>query len=149
MDGVSASPDAYRAAGYNYGGTLGSLRVERVLPTGVANAITQGTDWEGTFTTPVCDISSAINSTYELKDITLQPHSHDRRAAYLGPICDGDVDRTTLFMNAANLFNFQSPKQVYTKAPRYSCEIGCGMDLLAGEANRRSHLLDPFWAADF
>ncbi len=49
--------------------------------------ITQGAAWEGTFTILVCDVSSGVNST---KNIILQPYGHGRRAAWCGPICEGD-----------------------------------------------------------
>ncbi|KAK3167388.1 hypothetical protein OEA41_010515 [Lepraria neglecta] len=92
QDVINSSLDAYNVAGYHYDNSTAYNRVQSALQGQWRNPDTQGPSWEGTFTIPVCDVSSAINSNYQGKQYILQPHNYDNsRPMWCGPVCDGDL----------------------------------------------------------
>ncbi|KAL9107589.1 MAG: hypothetical protein Q9227_007492 [Pyrenula ochraceoflavens] len=116
---ISSSLDAYHAAGYNYDPAKASDRASSAIVDGWANPISRGAEWEGIFSIPVCDISTAINKNYPGKGYIMEDYGHDSRLWWCGPICSDDTQKTKDFIKAVNMDGFQSPKHYcpYGTAP--------------------------------
>ena len=112
QDVLNSSLDAYIAAGYNYNNETAFQRAQTAITTEYANPAAQGAAWEGIFTIPVCNVSTAVNSDYYGKQYIIEDYGHDNRPMWCGPICDGDVQKTRDFIHAANMDNFQSPRHI-------------------------------------
>ncbi|KAL9128843.1 MAG: hypothetical protein Q9217_002569 [Psora testacea] len=119
QDLINSSLDAYIVAGYNYNTDTATQRVETALKEQWGNPGAQGPSWEGTFTIPVCNVSAMIDADVFGKRYILEQYSHDNRPYWCGPICNGDLETTKAFIHAANMDNFQSPKQECRKDPGY------------------------------
>ncbi len=119
-DVINSSLDAYNVAGYAYNSSTASTRVQSALQDQWGNPGAQGPSWEGTFTIPVCDVSVAMNDpNFERKQFILQPYGHNMRPNWCGPVCNGDIQKTRDFINAANMKNFKSPKHMCSRDPGY------------------------------
>lgn len=119
-DIINSSLDAYNVAGYNYNNVTAYNRVQSALQGQWADPGAQGPSWEGTFTIPVCDVSSAITANYQDKQYILQPYNSDNsRPIWCGPVCNGDLNQTQAFINAANMNGFKSPKHLCDVDPGY------------------------------
>ncbi|KAJ5604920.1 hypothetical protein N7510_010074 [Penicillium lagena] len=119
QDIINSSLDAYNVAGYSYTGKTLAQRSIDAVTNAWANPGQEGPAWEGIFTVPVCDVGSAINSTYYDKQYILQPYNHESRPVWCGPICNGDLQTTQEFINATNMYGFQSPKHLCPSDPGY------------------------------
>lgn len=117
-DIINSSLDAYNVARYDYNSDTAAQRAEDAISNAWANPGAQGASWEGIFTIPVCDVSSAIGSDFYKKEYILQPYGHEKRPVWCGAIC-GDPQTTVDFINAANLGGFQSPKHLCPEDPPY------------------------------
>ena len=85
-----------------------------------ANPGAQGASWEGTFTIPVCDVSTAIEADYQDKQYILQPYIGDNsRPLWCGPVCGGNLTTTQAFNAAEQMTKFDSPKQACSWSPGY------------------------------
>ncbi|KAF6239129.1 hypothetical protein HO173_003002 [Letharia columbiana] len=103
-------------AGYDYDNNTGCNRVRPALESQWANPGAQGASWEGTFTIPVCDVSTAIEADYQDKQYILQPYIGDNsRPLWCGPVCGGNLTTTQAFNAAAQMTKFDSPKQAFRK----------------------------------
>ena len=98
----------------------------RILLEDDMNPLKTGPSFEGVFTIPVCNLSQAANTddedpTYYMRQYMLTPYSTDdkeERQWWCGPVCDGDINRTRRFIEAANMHSFDSF--------HYNCEHGHG-----------------------
>jgi hypothetical protein len=79
-----------------------------------------GAAWEGIFSIPVCNVSQAADQNYSDKQYILQDYGHDSRPVWCGPICDNDLEKTKLFINATLMEGFQSPRHLYSSDPGYA-----------------------------
>ncbi|KAI2628536.1 hypothetical protein GGR54DRAFT_636255 [Hypoxylon sp. NC1633] len=111
-DVINSSLDSYNVAEYNYDASKAADRVHEALQGGWRNPGAQGPSWEGTFTIPVCDVSGAISQDWKDKQYILEEYDDDARPVWCGPICSNDWDKTSRFINAANMGNFKSPKHL-------------------------------------
>ncbi|KAI6086969.1 hypothetical protein F4821DRAFT_237314 [Hypoxylon rubiginosum] len=111
-DVIESSIDSYNVAEYNYDANKAQERVQSALHDAWRNPGAQGPSWEGTFTIPVCDVSSAVGQNWKLKQYILEEYDKNARPCWCGPICSNDWDKTKRFINAANMGGFQSPKHV-------------------------------------
>ncbi|KAK4695350.1 hypothetical protein P7C71_g2392, partial [Lecanoromycetidae sp. Uapishka_2] len=118
-DVINSSLDAYNVAGYDYDSTTAYSRVQSALEGQWRNPGAQGPSWEGTFSIPVCDVSSAIGSNYFDGSYILQPYGEEMRPVWCGPICDGNLTKTQAFIAAAQMTNFNSPKHLCPTEPGY------------------------------
>ncbi|KAG4440634.1 hypothetical protein IFR05_003893 [Cadophora sp. M221] len=118
-DVINSSLDSYNVAGYNYDSSTAASRAQSALSDGWRNPGAQGPSWEGTFTIPVCNVGSAINSDYFDKEWILQDYGHDSRPVWCGPVCNGDLTTTQNFIKAANMEGFRSPKHLCPSDPGY------------------------------
>ena len=118
-DIINSSLDAYNVAGYDYSSDTLASRAEDAISNAWANPGSKGAAWEGIFTIPVCDVSSAIGQDYDYGQFILQPYGHDSRPVWCGPICDGDLDKTKDFIKATHMDGFQSPKHLCEVDPGY------------------------------
>ena len=112
QDVINSSLDSYNVAGYNYTADTAAQRAQSALESQWANPGAQGPSWEGTFTIPVCDISSIIGANLYDGQFILQDYGHDSRPVWCGPICSNSADQTKAFIAAAQMTNFQSPKHL-------------------------------------
>ena len=132
QDVVLSSLGAYEIAGYDYDNMTAYGRVKSALEGQWANPGAQGPRWEGTFTIPVCNVSTAINKYYQDKQYILQPHNGDnRRPVWCGPICGGNLNTAQAFIAAAQMTDFDSPKQACSSSPGYRLRgfIGSSLSL--------------------
>ncbi|OTA59755.1 hypothetical protein K449DRAFT_466779 [Hypoxylon sp. EC38] len=109
-DVINSSIDSYNVAEYNYDASKAQERVKEAIEGAWRNPGYQGTSWEGTFTIPVCDVSGAIGQNWEGKEYILEEYDANARPVWCGPICSNDWDKTSRFINAANMGGFKSPK---------------------------------------
>lgn len=118
-DIINSSLDAYNVAGYDYSADTAASRAKDAISSAWANPGSQGAAWEGIFTVPVCDVSSAIGQNYDQGEFILQPYGHDSRPCWCGPVCGGDMQKTKDFISATNMDGFESPKQACSSDPGY------------------------------
>ncbi|CAG7923683.1 unnamed protein product [Penicillium olsonii] len=119
QDIINSSLDAYNVAGYNYDSDTAASRASDAISNSWASPGAHGASWEGIFTIPVCDVGGAVNSDYQGKEYILQSYGHDSRPVWCGAICSGDSQKTSDFINAANMGGFQSPKHLCNSDPGY------------------------------
>lgn len=120
QDVILSSVSAYQVAGYDYDDITAYNRVKSALEGQWANPGAQGPNWEGTFTIPVCDVSTAIEADYQDKQYILRPYNGDNsQPIWCGPICGGNLTITPTFIAAAQMTNFDSPKQACSSNPGY------------------------------
>ncbi|PLB55528.1 hypothetical protein P170DRAFT_443287 [Aspergillus steynii IBT 23096] len=118
-DIINSSLDAYNAAGYDYNADKATERASDAVSNAWASLGKKGASCEGVFTIPVCDVGGAVNSDFESKEYILQPYGHDMRPVWCGAICGGDQQTTQIFINAANMGGFKSPKHLCSEDPGY------------------------------
>ncbi|KAF4772677.1 hypothetical protein HAV15_012699 [Penicillium sp. str.  len=106
-------------AGYNYDSDTAAYRASDAITNAWASPGSKGASWEGIFTIPVCDVTSAIESDYQGKEYILQPYGHDSRPVWCGAICSSDSQKTSDFINAAHMDGFKSPKHLCDSDPGY------------------------------
>ena len=120
QDVILSSVSAYQIAGYDYNNITAYERVKSALEGQWANPGAQGPSWEGTFTIPVCDVSTAVEADYQDKQYILQPYNGDNsRPIWCGPICGSNLTTMQAFIAAAQMTNFDSPKHACTSSPGY------------------------------
>ncbi len=73
QDVILSSTSAYEVAGYDYDNITAYNGLKSALEGQWANPGAQVPSWEGTFTVPVCDVSTAIEADYQDKQYILQP----------------------------------------------------------------------------
>ena len=120
QDGILSSLSAYEVASYDYENITAYNKVNSALEGQWANPGAQGPSWEGTFTIPVCDVSTAIEADYQDKQYILQPYNGDNsRPIWCGRMCGVNSTTTQAFIAAAQMTNFDSPKQACSSSPGY------------------------------
>ena len=111
QDVILSSLSAYEVIDYDYDNTTAYDRVKSALEGQWANPGAQGPSWEGTFTIPVCNVSTAIKADYPYKQYILQPYNGDNsRPIWCGPICGGNLTTTQAFIATAQMTGWDSPK---------------------------------------
>lgn len=112
-DIISSSLDAYDAANYDYTPETRASRALSVIEDGWRDPSAQGPTWEGIFTIPVCDVSSAVLKDADHKESTLVPYRQESAPSWC-PVgntdptqdmdfCSGSKDQTRAFLKAAHL----------------------------------------------
>jgi hypothetical protein len=117
---IESSVKAYQQAGYNYTSDVMAARMADAVQTGSGNPMAAGAAWEGIFSIPVCNVSQAVDQNYSDKQYILQDYGHDSRPVWCGPICDNDLEKTKLFINATLMEGFQSPRHLCSSDPGYA-----------------------------
>ena len=115
-----SSLGAYEIAGYDYDDMIAYSRVKSSLEGQWANSSAQGPRWEGISTISACNVSTAINEYYQDKQYILQPRNgNNSRLVWCGPICGGNLTTAQAFIAAAQMTDFDSPKQACSSSPGY------------------------------
>ena len=118
-DVINSSLDSWLIAGYNYtektanDQTLEALRQGIKKPSSLASPA-----WQGTFTIPVCDVSSAAKANIrDASDILMEFNGRESRPKWCGPVCSNNQAVTDAFIRAAQMENFKSPSEPCYQLP--------------------------------
>ena len=113
-DVISSSLDSYEAANYDYTPEMRQSRALSAIRDGWGNPLERGPSWEGIFTIPVCDVSSAVFRDMNPKNEILVPYGKKSAPAWCPrphhllssanvDVCSGSRDQTRAFFKAAHL----------------------------------------------
>ncbi|QVM05918.1 hypothetical protein D8B26_000625 [Coccidioides posadasii str. Silveira] len=120
QDVIRSSIKSHRAGGYDYSAETFSSRMTEAYKNG-NNPFSEGPSMEGIWTIPVCDVSAAIENDYcPNKQYILQPFGSDKRQVWCCPICEGDMQKSLIFMDRAHLSD--------TDDPVYGCPCPVGKE---------------------
>ncbi|KAI9793774.1 MAG: hypothetical protein M1833_000666 [Piccolia ochrophora] len=116
QDIIGASLDAFIVAGQKYTGDVHLSRTEQALMDGAIAPKVGGPSWEGTFTIPVCNVSSIVpisGDDFPKKDVIIQPWGAKKVPQWCAPVCNlpgapADEQTTRDFIDAAQMRNFHS-----------------------------------------